>query len=163
MKAAKSTGSYVELEDKMDPTTAGNIQNLNIPGIGVVEEAWRSYPGGTLAAHTLGIIGETASSTVSGRYGLERSYDAILSRSSQGGDADTFAGLFGGLGSIFGSDSDTQGDVVTSIEPTVESYLEKVLSDTQAQWHPSEIGGIIMDPATGEIAALSSLPTFRPE
>jgi cell division protein FtsI (penicillin-binding protein 3)/stage V sporulation protein D (sporulation-specific penicillin-binding protein) len=162
MKAAKSSGSYVELEDKVDPTTAGNIQNLNISGIGVAEEAWRSYPGGTLAAHALGIIGETASSTVSGRYGLEYSYNSVLSRSSQGGDADTFAGLFGGLGSIFGSDSDTQGDVITTIEPSVQSYLEKVLTDTQAVWHPSEIGGIIMDPQTGEIAALSSLPSFNP-
>lgn len=161
-KAVDSPGSYVEFMHKLDQTTADNIQNLALPGIGVAEEAWRSYPGGTLAAHTLGIIGETSSSTVAGRYGLESYYDAVLSRSSQGSTADVFAGLFSGLGSVFGSGSDTQGDIVTAIEPTVETYLEKVLSDTSAEWHPSEIGGIIMDPQTGEIHAMASLPTFDP-
>lgn len=162
MKIAASPGSYSELTHKIDSATAEDIQDLNIPGIGVAPEAWRSYPGGTLAAHALGILGETASSTISGRYGLERSYDGVLSRPNQSGAADLFADLFGDFGSVFGTDADAQGDIVTTIEPTVQSYLEKVLADTQAEWHPSEIGGIIMDPQTGEIAALSSLPTFDP-
>lgn len=162
MKAARSPGSYVEFTHKIDPVTAEHIQNLNLPGVGMAPEAWRSYPGGTLAAHTLGIIGETASSTVSGRYGLERSYDSILSHTKHGSSADVFASLFDGLGAVFGGSTDSTGDIVTTIEPAVENYLEKVLADASAEWHPDEIGGIIMDPQTGEIRALSSLPTFDP-
>jgi cell division protein FtsI (penicillin-binding protein 3)/stage V sporulation protein D (sporulation-specific penicillin-binding protein) len=161
-KAVKSQGSYMEFMHKIDPATAENIQNLGLPGVGIAEEAWRSYPGGTLSAHMLGIIGETASSTISGRYGLESSYDDVLFRSNHGSITDTFASLFSGLGSVFGSDAHDQGDIITTVEPNVEAYLEKVLSDTKAQWHPSEIGGIIMDPETGEIAAMASLPTFDP-
>ncbi len=162
MQAARSPGSYTEFTHKVDPVAAANIGNLNLPGVGVAPEAWRSYPGGTLAAHVLGIIGETASSTVSGRYGLERSYDSVLSRPEQGSGIDAFAGLFSGLGSVFGSNADTAGDIVTTIEPSVQNYLEKVLTDASAEWHPSEIGGIIMNPQTGEIAAMASLPTFDP-
>ena len=43
---------------------------------------------------------------------------------------DAFAGLFGGLSGVFGSGSQTEGDVVTTIEPTVQAYLEKVLTES---------------------------------
>ncbi len=162
MKAAGSSGSYTEFMHKIDPVTGEDIQNLKLPGVGVAAEAWRSYPARTLSAHTLGIVGETSSSTVAGRYGLERSYDSVLSRPEQGSGADIFASLFDGLGSVFGGNASSQGDVITTIEPTVEAYLEKTLSDASTQWHPSEIGGIIMDPKTGKIAAMASLPTFDP-
>jgi len=69
--------------------------------------------------------------------------------------------LFSGFGSA-DSDSNTEGDVVTTIEPTSQAYLEKVLADTSAQWHPDSIGGIVMDPQTGDIVALGSLPTYNP-
>ncbi len=160
-KAFRSTGSYVELTHKLEAKAADSVSSLKLAGVGVSVEAWRSYPGGTLAAHTLGLIGENASSTIKGRYGIERSYDSVLSRPSQGGAVNVFADLFSGLDSVFGP-TDKYGDVVTTLEPTVETYLEKVLGDTSAEWHPDSIGGIVMDPQTGEIVALASLPTFDP-
>ncbi len=163
-KSVKSTGSYVELIHKISADAANSIQSLKLTGIGVAPEAWRSYPGGALASQTLGIIGQdaTASSTISGRYGIERTYDDVLARQSQGSTVNVFADLFSGLGSVFGSSDENQGDVVTTIEPTTQAYLEKVLADTKGQWHSDSIGGIVMDPQTGDIVALSSLPTFDP-
>lgn len=160
-KAFRGSGSYVELIHKIDSKVADSVRTLKLTGIGVSAEAWRSYPGGTLASHTLGIIGENASSTIKGRYGLERSYDSVLTRPSQGGAVNVFADLFNGIGSVFGT-SGSYGDIVTTIEPTVETYVEKVLADTSQEWRPDSIGGIVMDPQTGEIVALSSLPTFDP-
>jgi len=168
-KDVNASGSYVELVHRLDESVATQVQNLKLTGIGVASEAWRSYPGGQLAAQTLGLIGEasadTSSSTVGtikGRYGIERSYDSVLSRPSQGSTVNVFADLFSGFGSASGSDSSTEGDVVTTIEPTSQAYLEKVLADTSAQWHPDSIGGIVMDPQTGDIVALGSLPTYDP-
>ena len=161
-KAANSGGVYSELAHKLNDQTASAVRNLKLTGVGVLPEAWRSYPGKTLAAQTLGIIGENSSSTVKGRYGLERSYDNVLSRDSQGSTANSFAGLFSGIDSVFNSATSSEGDIVTTIEPTVQTYLEKVLSDTSSEWHPDSIGGIIMDPQTGDIYALASLPTFDP-
>jgi cell division protein FtsI (penicillin-binding protein 3)/stage V sporulation protein D (sporulation-specific penicillin-binding protein) len=55
-----------------------------------------------------------------------------------------------------------EGDIVTSIEPTVQSYLEATLSDTLDKWDSDSIGGIIMDPKTGQIYAMGNLPNFNP-
>ena len=160
-KVARSTSAYIELAHKLPEETAVNIRDLKINGIGVAKEAWRTYPGDELAAQTLGIIGQDASSTVKGRYGLERSYDRILTREHSVGSSNTFASLFNGLDTVFGTTHD-DGDIVTTIEPSVEAYLTKVLSDTRDQWKPDSIGGIVMDPHTGEIVALAHVPSFNP-
>lgn len=161
-RAAKPNDHYEELAKQVDSATAASIQGLALPGIGVVSETWRSYPGGDLASHLLGLVGEDESSSVpSGKYGLERSYESVLSRPPSG-TSNVFASLFSGFGSVFANASPDEGDVVTGIEPAVETYLQKLLSDTVSTWHSDEIGGIVMDPNTGQIVAMASLPTFDP-
>ncbi len=161
-KARKSNDLYEELAVKVGEKVALPIQALGLKGIGITQETWRAYPGGSLAAHELGIIGQNAaSSSISGRYGLERYYDKVLLRNDAGSSMNVFAQLFSDFNSVFSGNVDS-GDLVTSIEPTVEAYLEKILSQAQAIWNPDEIGGIIMDPNTGEIYAMASHPTFDP-
>lgn len=161
-KAGKTKSPYEQLATKVDEKIALPIQGLGLKGVGITQETWRAYPGGSLAAHELGIIGQSAaSSTVSGRYGLERSYDKILARNAAGSSVNAFAQLFSDWSSVFSGEVES-GHLVTSIEPTVEAYLEKILSQTQSSWSPDEIGGIIMDPNTGEIYAMASHPTFDP-
>ncbi|MDE2172891.1 MAG: penicillin-binding protein 2 [Patescibacteria group bacterium] len=162
-KAAKPNDQYEVMADQVDASTAQSIKSLAVNGIGVMPSSWRSYPGGSLAAHELGLVGEDArSSAVTGRYGLENWYNNVLERPSGGATMNVFAQLFGGLDSVFGDNNAKEGDIVTTIDPTTERYLEKVLNDTEARWHSDEIGGIIIDPQSGEIAAMSSLPTFDP-
>ena len=165
-KSVNASSSYIELVHKLDDTKAISIQGLKLPGIGVATEAWRSYPGGVLASQTLGVIGQDSNATttiaIKGRYGIERSYDSVLNHPSQGSTVNVFADLFSGIDSVFSDNANTEGDIVTTIEPTAQAYLEKVLADTDAQWHPDSIGGIVMDPQTGEIVSLASLPTFDP-
>ncbi len=161
-RAADRKDPYFELADKVNSSMARSVSSLSLPGIGVVPESWRSYPGGTLAAHTIGLVGESNStSTIVGKYGLERYYEKVLSRPGMGSSQTVFASLFSGSKDVIGS-SEKHGDIVTTIEPTVESYLEKTLVETGTVWHSEEIGGIIIDPETGEIIAMSSLPTFNP-
>lgn len=158
-KATLANDPYEELSKKTDATVAQSIGSLKLTGIGITKEAVRSYPGGSLASHTLGIIGESEG-TIEGRYGLERSYENILSRPHDT-STNVFAQLFT---NIYDSDDvdSSHGDVVTTIEPTVQAYLEKVLAATNAQWKPEEIGGIIMDPKTGDVVAMAALPDFDP-
>lgn len=162
--AARKDQSYEIVADRVDASAAASVRGLGIRGVAEAPEAWRSYPGGSLAAHAVGLVAEDASSSrETGKYGLESYYDSVLSRPDTGPEADLFAGLFAGIkGAVFGSDSSKEGDLATSIEPTVETYLEKVLAETDAIWHPDEIGGIIMDPNTGAIVGMGSLPTFDP-
>jgi cell division protein FtsI/penicillin-binding protein 2 len=161
-QAAKVNDHYEVVADKVDAGPATSLANLALKGVSVVKETWREYPGGSLGAHELGLVGENGTSSVEGRYGLESSYQPILDRSSLASSQNVFAELFSNSRPTGASGTASQaGDIVTTIEPTVEQYLEKVLSNTAATWHPDEIGGIIIDPKTGEIAAMSSLPTFN--
>lgn len=163
-KAAKPNDHYEIVMPQVSNAIAASIKGLQIPGVGVAAQTWRFYPGGSLAAHELGLIGEDVNSpTHVGRYGLERSYEDTLFRLPVGPSVNVFAGLFSGLrDSVLGASGAKEGDIVSTIEPTVEGYLEKILNETSTAWHPDEIGGIVMDPQTGEILAMSSLPTFDP-
>lgn len=162
-KATKPNDHYEELADQVPESVATSIHNLGISGFGISKETWRNYPGQGMAAHELGILGEDASSSsLTGRYGLERSYEEVLSRSGAPSNANAFAQLFIDLHGQNNADNSSEGDIVTTIDPTAQKYLEKVLGDASATWHPDSIGGIVIDPITGEIVAMSSLPTFNP-
>lgn len=52
------------------------------------------------------------------------------------------------------------GDVVTSIEPSVQTFLEKKLSEVSKDWNSKSSGGVIIDPKSGEIFALGVNPSF---
>lgn len=160
-KATLLEDPYEEIARKVDESVALSIKSLALTGISVTKESRRSYPGKETAAHTIGIIGENASGGVEGKYGLERTYDGVLARSSSGDNTSFFAQFFSGSGADT-TDSDEQGDLVTTIEPAVQAYLEKTLDKTSNTWNPDEIGGIIMDPKTGAILAAAALPTFDP-
>lgn len=154
--------TYIELAHKVSDNDVQSILSLKLKGVNRAKESWRAYPGGVLASQSLGIIGEDSStSTVRGKYGLERSYEEVLRRSGTGANSvSVFAELFDGVQDIFSATSG-EGDILTTIDPTVAGYLEKILSDTSATWHPDEIGGIILNPRNGEVLAMSSLPTFN--
>jgi len=162
-KAARFDDPYEELVRKVPQEIGEAIEALSITGVGVLPEAWRVYPGGNMASQTLGILGENNNGKVEGRYGLESAYEKVLRRSDSATGLNVFVGIFSGLrDNVFGSVKTVTGDIVSTIEPTVQSYLEKVLFRTDKIWDPNEIGGLIMDPRTGDIVALASLPSFDP-
>ena len=161
LKASLKDDPYEEIAQKVDETIASSIRSLALTGIHVTKESRRSYPGNETAAHAIGIIGENSAGEVEGKYGLERTYNAILVRPNSGYNVSLFAQLLSGTG-IETDNTDLYGNLVTTLEPTVQAYLEKILLKTNATWKSDEIGGIIIDPKTGEIIAAASLPTFNP-
>jgi len=59
-KATKPNDHYEELADQVPDAAATSIRNLGVAGLGVSKETWRTYPGNSLAAHELGLLGEDA-------------------------------------------------------------------------------------------------------
>lgn len=160
LKKSAKTSKYEPIVTKLDESTAESIRGLKIPGISITPFNWRSYPGGSLAAHVLGIVGQDErSSDITGRYGLERKYESILSRSTVAG-SNVFAELLGGYSELEGMD--VRGDIITSIEPTVQKYIEDVLKKVDAKWKPDQAGVIVMDPSSGQIVSMAAIPTFDP-
>ncbi|MEK7646496.1 MAG: penicillin-binding protein 2 [Patescibacteria group bacterium] len=160
-KAQKPGDRYEEIVERADADKAIAIAELGLPGIGISKKSWRSYPGGQLSSHVLGLIGENGDGSIEGRYGLERTYEEILKRTSQSASTNVFTQIFTGLrDTVFGSSGTKQGDIVTTIEPTVEGYVEGILKNIQAEWNSDRVGAIVMEPRTGKIVAMSALPTF---
>lgn len=161
-KTGNKNTSYVEIARKVPEEEGKAIADAKIPGVQALRETWRFYPGGSLASQTIGFLGYGKDGTsLSGQYGLERSYDEAITKSAGGLYVNFFADLFTNIRSQF-FDGETQpgADLVTSIEPSVQQYLEGVLARYDTAWNPRIMGGIIMDPSTGAIVAMASRPTF---
>ena len=132
---------------------------LAAPSASSSDQKQRYYPGGELAAQTLGFVAYNNDNEQKGRYGLESYYDSTLSRSGEDLYANFFVELFGSVQSALGG-SANQGDLITTIEPTAQAELERELDAYDSAWHPKISGGIVMDPKTGEIVAMAERPSF---
>jgi len=120
----------------------------------------RYYPGGSLAAQTIGFVAYNNDDEQKGRYGLERYYDATLARPSENLRTNFFVELFGTVETALSGGEHAVGDVITTIEPNVQAELERTLRQYDEEWHSTLSGGIVMDPYTGEIVAIAIAPTF---
>lgn len=148
-KASKKDDPYEEIARRLESETGDIIRALKIPGIIIYRDTWRLYPAERVASHAIGLMGYKRDE-LGGRYGLESFYDTVLRQKKH-------APFFG-----FFSERSPLGDVVTSLEPSVQNYVETTLAATKEKWSPDEIGAIVMDPMTGSIVAMSALPNFNP-
>lgn len=135
------------------------ITAASMADVGTSSQRKRFYPGGTLAAHAVGFVAYNNDNVQKGRYGLERYYDQMLIRTDEDLYSNFFVELFSAAKTLFGGTSET-GSIITSIEPTVQTELERTLATYSSDWKPKLAGGIIMDPKTGEIIAMAIAPTF---
>ncbi|MDO8594843.1 MAG: penicillin-binding protein 2 [bacterium] len=160
LKAGKKSDPYEEVAHKLSGETAEKITALKLKGVSLFEDRWRFYPGGFLSAQVLGFVGFDGD-LLTGRYGLERYYNDVLSRSAAGLYRNFFAEIFSSVKKVVGPER-SEGDIVTSIEPSVEHFLEGALSVLDDTYSADRVGGIIMDPQTGRIYAMGLSPTFDP-
>ncbi|MFA7216830.1 MAG: penicillin-binding protein 2 [Candidatus Paceibacterota bacterium] len=157
-KATKVDDPYEEIAKRVDEEVGLKVADLKISGLNIYKDRWRFYPGGNIAAHTLGFMGYSGND-FAGRYGLERFYENNLERKPT-----SYINFFA---QVFANISDDKinsnsGDIVTSIEPTLQLYLQEELASTTEKWNSEYTGGIIMNPKTGEIYAMSIDPSFDP-
>ena len=160
-RASQKETLYVIIAKKVDESTAAKIKALKITGVIVSKDRYRFYPLHSLAASTLGLVGYKGD-VLAGRYGLESYYDDVLSRNDNDLYSNFFAEIFSNIKKSVDSKAKFEGDIITSIEPTVEEFLEKELTAIQEKWNSKSVGGIIMNPKTGEIFAMGNYPTFDP-
>ncbi len=158
--AAKKNDPYEEVATHLDQQQADTLTADKIPGLTLYRSKWRSYPGGSLAAKVLGFVSYKNDNTLVGNYGLEQSYNDVLSRNDGAFYVNFFAEIFANIQSSIFKNTATTGDVVTSIEPTVQAQLEQTVAGIQQKWSSQSVGGIVMDPYTGAIIAMAQVPSF---
>lgn len=159
-KVAKKNDTYEELAQRVDTEVGEKINALKIPGLQAYKERWRFYPGGNTASRVVGLLGYKGDE-YAGRYGLERQYENNMLR-QDGGYVNFFAEIFSDIKSFAEEKGEVEADIVTTIEPALQSYLQGILKETTQKFGAETMGGIIMNPKTGEIYAMDVYPTFDP-
>jgi cell division protein FtsI/penicillin-binding protein 2 len=157
----KPTDPYEEIIKDIDEVYVDQVKNLKMLFLGIIKEKKRYYPGGDLASHVIGLLGYKGD-VIAGRYGLEKQFEKTLNR---GNSAYTnfFAEIFSNAKKIISDESSLEGDLYTTIEPTVQKELQRTVEKIQTDQNSVLTGAIIMDPYTGEIRALAQTPSFNPE
>ncbi len=159
--AQKKNQVYIEVAHRLSEEEGEALASKKIPGVQVLRERWRYYPGASLAAQAIGIVSYGSGDTLSGRTGLEAAYDGALGRSGDSLYKNFFAELFSNVGNLLVAARDArEGDIITTIEPEVQMRLEDDLAEITEHYASKESGGIIMDPATGAILAFVSNPSY---
>ena len=160
--AAKGDDPWEEMAQRVSDEAAAEIRALKLPGIVLVQDKWRNYPAKQLAAQTLGFVGYKGE-VKTGVYGLELAWQETLSHKREGLYVNPFAEIFTNARAALSADPAKQeGSIIISIEPTTQAQLEKTLDEVMSEYAPRVAGGIIMDPKTGEIAAIALRPSFDP-
>ena len=158
-RATKAGDPYEEVANHVPETVAKNVEDRGLTGVRIYRDRWRYYPGDALAAQTIGFVGYEGDD-YSGRYGIERYYDDVLSREGQSLYVNFFAEIFANINIFKNEDAGHPGDVVTTIEPSVQLFLERQLKEITDTWNSKKTAGIIIDPKTGAIYALGVYPSF---
>lgn len=143
---------------RLDYETADKINDLKLPGVYLVKESKRNYPGGKSLSHTLGFVGIDNQ----GLSGLELMYDSYLT--GEYGAIKYFSDAKGNrleLNEVYEQPQDGINMTLT-INNEIQKSLERELDNAVMKYNPDQALGIAMDPNTGEILAISSRPNFDP-
>lgn len=160
--ANKKDDPYEEIAFRLSDAQGEALRDLEITGVLVVREAWRTYPAEKLSAHALGFVGFKDHDRV-GVYGLERYYEDTLRQDVDSLAVNPFAELFSNVSSALAENpAEYEGDIIASIEPAVQAELERTLEIVKKKFAPTQVGGIVMNPKTGEVMALGVTPSFDP-
>lgn len=133
----------------------------SLQGIHLTPDTKRLYPFGSLAGNVIGFV----NANNMGAYGLEASYDDVLSGSTGLTITPTNVNgtplLFSGGEQMF--DAENGSSLVLTLDTNVQYALEKGLESMLDKYDAANGGtGIVMDVNTGGIVAMASYPNYDP-
>ena len=151
----KDKRPFTYVKKKILETEAARVMALKLPGVDFEPATRRRYPLGSLAAHLLGGLSLTEES----KTGVEARYDEIL-KGEEG--AKVVYQVRGGreYQTQVIKSSVPGRDLFLTIDATIQYYAEKELTLAVAEHKAAWGVVIVMDPSSGEILALASLPSY---
>lgn len=162
-RLAKRDDPYEPIKHKVTQQQIEQIEALELEGIDFLPESYRFYPEKNIGGHIFGFVGFKDDQRI-GQYGLEGYFEKDL------------AGKSGVIRSI----KDAMGSLITigprSVQPAQDGIdlvltIDRRIQFTACQklkefydWFKADSGSvIIMEPQTGVLIAMCSLPDFDPE
>jgi cell division protein FtsI (penicillin-binding protein 3) len=156
LERLRSRRFFVYVERQISPEQARRIAALDLEGVGFMKENRRYYPNKELAAHLLGYVGLDSD----GLGGIEATYDRLIA-----GEPGKVLVQTDARRHAF-SRVERPPTTGSSLELTVDHYLQHIVERelrAGVEWSGATAGSaVIMDPRSGEILAMASVPTFNP-
>ena len=159
LQKVSSRRHFVWIKRKCSPKEIDKLKELDLPGVSFMEEHRRFYPKRELAAHAIGFVGLDNQ----GLAGVERYQHSTLK----------------GTTSLIFTEKDARGrqirftegfdlrkpkslDVMLALDEVIQFTTEHYLKE-QVQKHKAKAGmAIVMNPHTGEIYSMVSVPLYNP-
>ncbi|PPA72487.1 penicillin-binding protein [Jeotgalibacillus proteolyticus] len=170
-EGAKENRFQVEFgtEGKDIPLEIKNkIEDEDLPGIFFLQDLKRFYPNGIFSSHLIGFARpeEQDDGTVNavGQMGIEKNLDNYLKGTNGKFEFETDA-----RGYLLPSSNQNMkkakdgNDVYLTLDKKIQTFLEDAMSQVAEEYSPKQMYGIVADPKTGEILAMSQRPTFDPD
>lgn len=162
-KAQNSSSWYTTIARKLEPERANEIRRFKeeygIKGVRLESDTKRYYPHSSLACHVIGFVGTDNY----GLNGIEAWYNSSLA-----GTDGSYKRLTNASGTelllthyedYYGAESGY--DIVTTIDSTIQYYVEKHLDQAVADYDiQNGAGAIVMEVKSGRILAMASLGGF---
>lgn len=149
---------YVVIARQVDQATANAIRALGLKGV-ILEPSYRAVYPESIAAPVLGFVNEAGA----GQYGLEEQYNRVLTGrdGSQLVFVDTAnrplpVGVQKPRAAISGA------SLVLTLDSRIQAVVERRLAAALQRYGAESGTAIVMDPRTGAILAMASLPSFDP-
>ncbi len=154
---------WVALGRKIPLDLKNKIQSYNIKGIGFEPDNKRLYPEASTASHLLGFVGSDKLGRNTGYFGLEGFYNRQLrgkpGRASVDVDPLGIPILVGNYRAV---EPKPGSSLHLTIDRTVQFMVEKKLKDAVIRYQAKEGTVIVLDPKSGNIAAMASYPNYNP-
>jgi cell division protein FtsI (penicillin-binding protein 3) len=150
---------FVFVARKLDPPQASAVRELELPGIHFLRESKRYYPLRDLAAQVLGFVGTDHK----GLAGLEAHYDRVVAgrpgRRTVLRDAHRRTLLSHRLSYV---EAEPGADLHLTLDAVVQHVVERELAVAVAKHHARGGTAVVLDPRTGAVLALASVPSYDP-
>jgi len=134
-KVEKKGDPYELIKRKLSKEEIEKIKNLNLKGVYLEKKIERYYPFSSLFSHVVGFVSLDEKGKWKGRYGIEAFYDQELSEGK---------------------------DLILTLEKDIQEKAYQLLKELKENQEAEAGQIIVMEPKTGKILAMVSLPDFDP-
>ncbi len=153
----RSESRFVWLARRMTSEQGQAIEALRLPGVGLVNEPFRYYPNGSLAAHVLGFV----NSDGQGLEGVELQYNNNLS--GKAGRYATTCDVH--RRPLWNTEEDVVepldgNHLVLTLDIVIQGFLEEAMEKAVEKYSAESAVGVVMNPQTGAVLAMGCFPTF---
>ena len=158
LESLSEDSGFAYVARKVDLPSAARVARLELPGIGELPDSRRTYPQGTLAAQTIGAVGDENQ----GLTGLEQGDDSVLAGSD--GERRIVNDALGEpirLETV--NEADDGEDLRLTLDPAIQKYAEQALAEVGEAYSPKGATAIVMNPRNSQLLAVANWPPVDPE